>query len=126
MTLQDAKDEDLEWHAWPPRPVGGQHVGGHRAGVLVVHKPTGIAAVSVDDQCSQLRNREQARAMLQAHLDAHALCGEHRSALVGLLEHAEQRLEDADRPHKVDAARAEIAALRAVLGELAAKEGATT
>jgi hypothetical protein len=43
MTLQDAKDEDLEWHAWPPRPVGGQQVGGHRAGVLVVHKPTGIA-----------------------------------------------------------------------------------
>jgi hypothetical protein len=42
---------------------------------------------------------------------------EHRSALVGLLEHAEQRLEDADRPHKVDAARGEIAVPRAVLGE---------
>jgi hypothetical protein len=76
MTMQDANDEDLEWHSWPPRPVGGQQVGGHRAGVLVIHKPTGIAAVAVDGQRSQLRNRDQARAVLQAHLDAHVLCGE--------------------------------------------------
>lgn len=52
-------DSDLEIHAWPPRPTGGQQVADHRTGVLVVHRPTGIAVV-VDSERSRLTNRAEA------------------------------------------------------------------
>lgn len=56
----DAPDSDLEWHAWPPPPPrGGQHVGRYGHGVLVIHRPTGLAAISTEER-SQLRNRETA------------------------------------------------------------------
>jgi len=48
--------EEIEQYAWPIVPRGGQHVG-MRCGVLVVHKPTGLAVVCESER-SQYRNRE--------------------------------------------------------------------
>lgn len=63
MTL---RDEDVELHAWPPHRYGGQHANGpgHGAGVLAIHRPTGIAAVSLDER-SQMRNKHKAVALLR-------------------------------------------------------------
>lgn len=66
-------DEDLETRPWPPGlPPGGQHVGRMECGILMIHKPTGIAAVSTDER-SQFKNRENARAKLDVLV---AQCGE--------------------------------------------------
>lgn len=55
--------DDLDLHAWPPHRFGGQQVR-ENAGVLVIHRPTGLAAVSVDER-SQLRNKSKAMERLQ-------------------------------------------------------------
>lgn len=47
--------QDLEVEAWPPRRLGGQHVG-VSSGVKVTHVPTGICAI-VDGHRSGHRNR---------------------------------------------------------------------
>lgn len=53
-------DDDLELHVWPPeRRAGGQHVGRFPAGVIAVHKATGLAFASTTER-SQLANRERA------------------------------------------------------------------
>jgi protein subunit release factor B len=52
-------DTDIELHAWPARPVGGQHVNKYHCGCLAIHKPTGIAFVSTELR-SQLANRNEA------------------------------------------------------------------
>lgn len=69
VDLDDAIDDgatldDVEWHAWPLRSQGGQHVGAP-AGVMAHHVPTGIAVVS-HDQRSQMRNKEAAMAKLRS------------------------------------------------------------
>jgi len=63
------RDEDIEFHAWPRPERGGQHTGLSGSGVLVIHKPTGIAAVSTDER-SQFANREKATAKLRQLLAA--------------------------------------------------------
>lgn len=60
-------DADLDFHAWPPRPVGGQQVADLRCGVLVIHRETGIAVV-VDRERSLLKNRSEAVEKLRALL----------------------------------------------------------
>lgn len=62
-----ATPDALEFHPWPLRPAGGQHAGPVGYGVLVIHKPTGIAATSTTER-SQLANKERAVARLQAVL----------------------------------------------------------
>ena len=66
MSAVNAPDADLDFHAWPPRGVGGQQVR-PSAGVLVVHRETGIAVV-VDRERSQLKNRREAVERLRALL----------------------------------------------------------
>lgn len=62
------KEEDLEFHAWPPRATGGQHVGTYGHGVLVIHRPTGIAVMKMDNR-SQMRNRDEAVLQLMCVLE---------------------------------------------------------
>jgi protein subunit release factor A len=59
--------EDVEWHTWPPRRQGGQHVG-VQTGVIACHRPTGIA-VAKDSERSQWKNREAAMDHLRSILD---------------------------------------------------------
>jgi hypothetical protein len=66
-TVTAADDADLDFHAWPPRPVGGQQTGMVHCGVLVVHRETGIAVV-VDRERSRLKNRREAVERLRAML----------------------------------------------------------
>lgn len=56
-------DENIELHAWPPRPHGGQHVG-ISTGVLAYHRKLGIGAACTSER-SQYRNREIALSRLQ-------------------------------------------------------------
>ena len=51
----DPADYTIE--CWPPRQVGGQHVGIGPTGVKVTHKYTGIT-VTVTHERSQHRNRQ--------------------------------------------------------------------
>lgn len=55
-------ERDIEWHTWPLRSPGGQHVG-TSAGVLAIHRPTGIAAVVMER--SMLRSKDAAFALLK-------------------------------------------------------------
>ena len=63
------EEDELVYHSWPPRQVGGQHGGTPRQGVLAVHVRTGIGAMCMDER-SQLRNRERAVAMLRALVES--------------------------------------------------------
>lgn len=69
-------DGALEFHAWPPRTGGQQAVQTHY-GVLVIHLPTGLAAVSTSER-SQMTNRAIAVARLRAAIavidEARAAC----------------------------------------------------
>lgn len=59
------KPEDLEISTYPLyRNAGGQHVGLTHSGILIVHKPTGLGVVSVNER-SQYRNKERALVMLE-------------------------------------------------------------
>jgi hypothetical protein len=59
----DFSEQDVEWHVWPLRREGGQHVGSSY-GVLALHLPTGIAVKSTDER-SQYANRQAAVAQLR-------------------------------------------------------------
>lgn len=82
-------DEEFELHAWPPRPIGGQHVG-VQSGVLALHKPTGIGIVERDER-SQLRNRERAvarcRAVVQNYLDGRKIVHDVKPAPASVYTH---------------------------------------
>jgi len=52
---------------WPPRAVGGQHVGTGPSGIRVTHEPSGIQAF-VDIGHSQHVNKMIAMEMLEAAL----------------------------------------------------------
>lgn len=54
---------DIEFHIYPPSPTGGQHVR-RASGVLVVHKPSGLAVVWMEER-SQHANRQKALARLE-------------------------------------------------------------
>lgn len=60
---------DIEFHAWPPRKIGGQQVGRIHFGVLAVHKPSGLAVV-VDSERSQVGNQRLAVERISALTDA--------------------------------------------------------
>jgi len=55
--------EDIKIEIWPPRNVGGQHVG-TASGVKITHLPSGIT-VTCDYERSQHRNRAIALAALE-------------------------------------------------------------
>lgn len=55
----ELKDDDLEFHSWPPEPRGGQHTGKYHFGILIIHRPTGLSCVSVSER-SQLANKNKA------------------------------------------------------------------
>lgn len=63
-------DSDIEWHAWPLRSPGGQHVG-VSSGVLAFHRPTLIAAVSIDER-SQMANKQAAMERVRQLVAANA------------------------------------------------------
>ncbi|MGZ8432819.1 MAG: peptide chain release factor-like protein [Candidatus Binatia bacterium] len=56
--------EDLEITATNPEPRGGQHVGTPHYHIKVLHKPTGIYAVSMWER-SQHKNKQIAMAMVE-------------------------------------------------------------
>lgn len=74
-------ENDIEVHAVANfrRTPGGQHVGNPNPGVLVVHKPTGLAIV-VDDERSQIKCKAEAlrrlRIMHAAWLDLDVAWGD--------------------------------------------------
>ena len=63
--MSDIPAQDLKIEAWPPRPKGGQHVGGGSRGVRVTHLPSGIEA-TVDIGLSQHRHKDIAVDMILA------------------------------------------------------------
>lgn len=64
------KPEDLEISTYPPYKsnAGGQHVGLTSSGIFIVHKPTGLGVVSVNER-SQHWNKEKALVMLELLLE---------------------------------------------------------
>lgn len=77
--------EDIEFHAWPLKRQGGQHTNASTYGVLAVHTPSGIAALSVDER-SQYANREKVVAIIRRARQV-ALSEEERAALEALTFH---------------------------------------
>lgn len=64
----------LRIEVWPPRQIGGQHVGTGPCGVKVTHLPSGMEAVSVSER-SQHRNKAIAMAMIEGGLTSPAYRG---------------------------------------------------
>jgi protein subunit release factor A len=52
-------DDDIDVRAWSERYHGGQHTNGPDAGVVVLHKPSGVAIV-VTQHRSQMKNKSEA------------------------------------------------------------------
>jgi peptide chain release factor 2 len=61
--MNDIPGTDLVVEAWPPRPTGGQHVGGGPSGVKIVHTPSGLTAICDTDRSAH-RNRNIAMDMI--------------------------------------------------------------
>lgn len=57
--------DELKIEAWPPRQIGGQHVGDVSSGVRVIHLPSGIEVI-VNNGRSQHINRMIALNMIEA------------------------------------------------------------
>ncbi len=64
----ELRDEDLEVHAWPPQPRGGQQVASYYAGVLLIHKPTGMAVVVTEEERSLIKCKAKALSRLKVLL----------------------------------------------------------
>jgi protein subunit release factor A len=62
MTQTTIDPADLSYEMWPPRDLGGQHVG-VSSGVKVTHLPTGLVAICHTER-SQHRNKNVAVDML--------------------------------------------------------------
>ena len=62
----DIPIDELKFDSWPPRAMGGQHVG-YPSGLRVEHIPTGLVVI-VDVGRSQHRNRQIAIDMIMGGL----------------------------------------------------------
>lgn len=62
----DIPIDELKFESWPPRAMGGQHVG-VESGIRVEHIPTGLMVI-VNVGRSQHRNRQIAMDMLMGGL----------------------------------------------------------
>lgn len=62
----DIPADELKFDSWPPRAIGGQHVG-VESGIRVEHIPTGLMVI-VNVGRSQHRNRQIAMDMLMGGL----------------------------------------------------------
>lgn len=60
--------EDIKIESYPPRAVGGQHVGTGPNGILITHHPSQIS-VGVNSERSQHRNKELAILYLEYLLE---------------------------------------------------------
>jgi len=61
------KEKDLEWQATRGSGPGGQHRNKTSSAVILTHKPTGLV-VRVENERSQYRNLQTAKAILSARL----------------------------------------------------------